>query len=148
MGRRPQQRWWPGRRGRPLACTAQRWNHAESLGGPVLDPSMHELLHRSPNAPALAWRRPLLHQLRGPGGTHLPGQTRVCQELLEALQGTLLERATLIALAAKLAPRRCLRKLQLQEDDQVGLGEAHVRLLAPVQREVLGTESRPEREPA
>lgn len=141
-------RWQLGRQERPQARAAQGWNHAESLGGPLLDPGTQELPHRGPNSPALAWERPLLHQLQGPGGTHLPGQTRVCQELLEALQGALLEGATLVALAAKLAPRRGLCELQLQEDDQVGLGEAHVRLLTPVQGEILGTKNHPEREPA
>lgn len=87
-----------------------------------------------------------------PGGprhrAHLPGQTGVSQELLEALQGALLERAALVAFTAELAPRGGLCQLQLQEHNQVRFGEAHVWLLAPVQGEILETKNPTVTEPA
>lgn len=87
----------------------------------------------------------------GPGEltppAHLPGQGHVPHELLEALQRPLLEGPALVALQAKAAPGSRLCQLQLQEDHQVRLGEARVRLLAPVQGKVLATQTPPSVEP-
>lgn len=75
------------------------------------------------------------------GRAHLPVEGRVLHELLEAPQRPLLHGPILVALAAELAPGRGLGQLQLQEHDQVWLREAHVRLLAPVQVEILAERS-------
>lgn len=68
---------------------------------------------------------------------HLPVQGPVLHELVEAPQHPPLEGSILIAFQAKPSTPHCLGQAQLQEQDQVRLGEAHVRLLTPVQGEVL-----------